>query len=150
MIRNLLSVFHRFSVRYFSICQFFFYRLSIAVWVPPKSPSYNQNIINDSTLRPFIAIHVPEGCGSICSATMTVSESSANFFGAQNQIKDSFIHKIKPQSLGNKPVHFVLSTISFIIITIWATAETLIFHVNNNSFPGLVLWKTFEHVLITM
>lgn len=71
-------------------------------------------------------------------------------FGAQNQIKDSFIHKIKPQSLGNKPVHFFSSTLSFIIITIWATAETWIFHVNNNSFPGLVLWKTFKHVLITM
>ena len=71
-------------------------------------------------------------------------------FGAQNQLKDSFIHKIKPQSLGNKPVHFVLSTMSFIIITIWATAETSIFHVNNNSSPGLVLWKTFKHVLITM
>ena len=146
---NLLSVFHWFSVRYFSISQFFFIDYQLRYGNPESPPPTTKILLMIQLwgrLLPYMYLKVvvvsaqpPWQCRKV---PLT--------FGAQNQIKDSFIHKIKPQSLGNKPVHFVLSTISFIIITIWATAETSIFHVNNNSFSGLVLWKTFKHVLITM
>ena len=49
--------------------------------------------------------------------------------------EDSFIQRLKKT---NKPGHFFLLTLSFIIIIFCKTTETLIFNVNNNVVPGLL------------